>query len=255
LDMGRWWLAALFCWVGVAEAAPHVRVSATATPRERFAAARLERAVAKLPGKEEILLATRHDALLAAYDAKIPDFWPEAKEAFVLRRLGDTVVVAGYDTSGVLYGAMELADRIAAAKGIPAELDFEDHPALKLRGAVIGMQKPEITYDGGRVCVLLRQGALDEVSGWAGDAAGEHAVSVERPSVYFVAEVAEISGGSGASDGPAGREYCDVRVADGGSGSARDLGAAGVLQHSSFAYVCEGAWPAESSFGAVSAGE
>ncbi len=82
------------------------------------------------------------------YDKQIPDFWPDAKEAFLLRRLGNTVIVAGYDPSGVLYGAMELADRIRATHALPATLDFQDHPQLKLRGTALGLQRPEITYEG-----------------------------------------------------------------------------------------------------------
>ncbi len=129
-------------------AAPHIRVSTTATPRELFAEQRLEEAVKGLPGNEQILLATRMDPLLKAYDKQIPDFWPDAKEAFLLRRLGNTIVVTGYDASGVLYGAMELADRVRAAHAIPSTLDYQDHPQLKIRGAALGLQKPEITYDG-----------------------------------------------------------------------------------------------------------
>ncbi|HEX9201673.1 MAG TPA: hypothetical protein VF865_19100 [Acidobacteriaceae bacterium] len=129
-------------------AAPHVRVSANATPRELFAEQRLQQAVKGLPGDEQILVATRLDPLLKVYDTQIPDFWPDAKEAFLLRRIGNTIIVTGYDTSGVLYGAMELADRIRAAHALPATLDYEDHPQLKIRGAALGLQKPEITYDG-----------------------------------------------------------------------------------------------------------
>ncbi|MDP9051277.1 MAG: hypothetical protein M3O31_11255, partial [Acidobacteriota bacterium] len=129
-------------------AAPQVRVSATATPRELFAQERLQQAVALLPGDEQILLATRMDPLLKAYDKQIPDFWPDAKEAFLLRRIGTTILVTGYDPSGVLYGAMELADRIRVARALPAELDYEDHPQLKLRGTALGLQRPEITYEG-----------------------------------------------------------------------------------------------------------
>ena len=128
-------------------AAPRIQLSAHPTPREQYAAARLQQAVAHVPGNERILLATRHDALLKPFDNKIPDFWPDAKEAFLLRRLGNTVIVTGYDPSGTLYGAMELASRIAQAHAIPAELDFEDHPQLKLRGFALGLQKPELTYD------------------------------------------------------------------------------------------------------------
>jgi hypothetical protein len=149
--MRRWSAALLLicCSMTVrAFAEPHVRHSATATPRELFAAQRLEQAMKGLPGDEQILLATRMDPLLKAYDTKIPDFWPDAKEAFLLRRLGNTVIVAGYDPSGVLYGALELAERVKATHGIPATLDDEDHPQLKLRGTALGLQRPEITYEG-----------------------------------------------------------------------------------------------------------
>jgi len=141
-------LFSVFVASTAALAAPHVRTASDATPREVYADELLQKAVADLPGEERILLATRRDPLLAPYDKQIPDFWPDAKEAFLLRRLGNTIVVTGYDSSGVLYGAMELADRIRATHALPATLDYEDHPQLKLRGAAIGMQKPEITYEG-----------------------------------------------------------------------------------------------------------
>src|SRR3984885_14377382 len=131
-----------------AYATPRVETSAAASPREQFAAERLRAAVADLPGKETILLATRRDPLLARYDKEIRDLWPGAKEAFLLKRIGNTIVVAGYDPSGVLYGTEELIDRIHASHALPSQLDFEDHPQLKIRGAVIGLQKPEITYEG-----------------------------------------------------------------------------------------------------------
>jgi hypothetical protein len=131
-------------------AAPHVIHSAHPTPRERFAAQRLEASVAHLPGNERILLATRHDPLLARYDKSIPDFWPDAKEAFLLRRIpnSDTIIVTGFDPSGVLYGALDLINLIQQQHAIPAALDIEDHPQLKLRGVAVGLQKPEITYEG-----------------------------------------------------------------------------------------------------------
>jgi hypothetical protein len=129
-------------------ASPHVQLSAHPTPREQYAADRLREAVGHLPGNEQIILATRLDPVLKRYDKNISAFWPDAKEAFLLRRMGNTIIVTGYDASGVLYGALELIDRINTAHAIPAELDFEDHPALKLRGFAIGMQKPEITYEG-----------------------------------------------------------------------------------------------------------
>lgn len=138
---------ALFAFVLPAFAAPRVLTSAHPTPRELYAAQRLRRAVADLPGQQRILLATRQDPLLAPFDQQIPAFWPDAHEAFLLRRLRNTLIVAGDDPSGVLYGALELASRIRAAHALPATLDFEDHPQLKLRGTALGIQRPELTYE------------------------------------------------------------------------------------------------------------
>lgn len=138
-------------------AKPRVLTSARATPRERYAAERLREAVRALPGSDTILVAQRDDALLKPYDAQLNQFWPDAKEAFLLKRLGHTVVVSGFDASGTLYGALELAQRIQAAHALPATLDFEDHPQLKLRATAIGIQKPEITYEGAEYDYPLTQ--------------------------------------------------------------------------------------------------
>ncbi len=129
-------------------ATPRVEVSSHATPREHYAAEHLREAIAKLGGNERILLAVEHDPLFASLRQRVPELWPGAKEAFVLKRLGNTIVVEGADPSGVLYGTEELIDRIHAAGALPKQLDFEDHPQLRIRGAVIGLQKPEITYEG-----------------------------------------------------------------------------------------------------------
>jgi hypothetical protein len=129
-------------------ATPRVELSSHPTPREQFAAERLRAAVSKLGGNERILLAVEHDPLLASFGKDVPELWPGAKEAFVLERLGNTIIVEGSDPSGVLYGTEELIDRIHASGTLPERLDFEDHPQLRIRGAVIGLQKPEITYEG-----------------------------------------------------------------------------------------------------------
>lgn len=71
------------------------------------------------------------------------------KEGFVLASCPNGITaVASSDDSGTLYGCLELADRIKTAKAIPQNLAFEDAPTFILRGPCIGMQKPEITYDG-----------------------------------------------------------------------------------------------------------
>ncbi len=146
----KWVWAALFIACSCLPARAHPRILTSAHPdaREQYAAERLHSVVASLPGSETILLAQRGDPLLRPYDKQLTQFWPGATEAFLLRRLRNVIVVAGVDSSGTLYGALELADRIAAEHALPTALDYEDHPQLKIRGTAIGLQKPEITYEG-----------------------------------------------------------------------------------------------------------
>lgn len=63
-------------------------------------------------------------------------------EGFRLKRLNDhSLSIAGADQSGVLYGCLELAERIRKAGAMPTKLDVTDAPEFKLRGPCIGMQK------------------------------------------------------------------------------------------------------------------
>lgn len=64
------------------------------------------------------------------------------KEGFVITRNSDTTLIAGADASGVLYGCLELAERIKVAKEIPAQINISDKPQMVLRGTCIGLQKP-----------------------------------------------------------------------------------------------------------------
>ena len=67
------------------------------------------------------------------------------KEGFALATAADgTLVVAGADDSGALYGCLELARRVRQAGKLPAELHIADAPAFTLRGTCIGMQKTYI---------------------------------------------------------------------------------------------------------------
>ncbi|HKN23025.1 MAG TPA: hypothetical protein VJX73_16485 [Terracidiphilus sp.] len=119
-----------------------------ASPRELYGAQKLRSALAELktaPLGARVLAAVRSAPELAHFD--LPEFGPQAQEAFLIRQIGKTWIVTGSDASGVLYGELELADRIRAAKALPAGIDDMEHPALKLRGTCIGMQKQEITYD------------------------------------------------------------------------------------------------------------
>ncbi len=155
----RWrvWLVRTLCAATVtlagcvaAEAATAgVTTAKGATPRELYGAEQLRGALADVTAAPEgarVLAAVRSAPELKRFD--LEEFWPQAKEAFLIKQIGKTWIVTGSDPSGVLYGELELADRIRAAKALPEGIDDMEHPALKLRGTCIGMQKQEITYEG-----------------------------------------------------------------------------------------------------------
>jgi hypothetical protein len=118
-----------------------------ASPRELYGASHLRTAVAPLTVAGRIVAATRTSKAFAEFGEQ-PPFAAGSAEAFRVRRAGDTILVIGSDPSGVLYGSLELARRIHQEGRLPASLDFADRPAFILRGANIGMQKTEVTYDG-----------------------------------------------------------------------------------------------------------
>lgn len=69
-------------------------------------------------------------------------------EGFLIKSKGESVYVNGADPSGMLYGLLEISDRVKEEGRIPDDLNIEDQPEMVLRGAAIGMQKP--TYLPGR---------------------------------------------------------------------------------------------------------
>jgi len=119
-------------------------------PRIEFAAEKLSAALngcgytlvrSETPAQEgkvlEIVIGTGDDTLMQEAGLEIP----QAKEAFRLYRHDNRLYVAGYDASGALYGCMELCDRLARDKRLPARIDFSDQPEMVLRGTCIGVQK------------------------------------------------------------------------------------------------------------------
>ena len=143
-------LALVIC--PVAQAAPvRVITAKGATPRELYGAEKLRAALAELtsaPTEARVLEAVRSAPEELERFNDLEEFGPQAQEAFLIKQIGETWVVTGSEPSGVLYGELELADRVRAAKALPEGIDDIEHPALKLRDTPIGMQKPEITYEG-----------------------------------------------------------------------------------------------------------
>ncbi|RYF57032.1 MAG: hypothetical protein EOO39_35930 [Cytophagaceae bacterium] len=65
------------------------------------------------------------------------------KEGFSIQRATNKpLVITGADASGLLYGCLELADRLAERGELPETISVTDKPEMVLRGTCIGIQKP-----------------------------------------------------------------------------------------------------------------
>lgn len=110
------------------------------TPRIQYAAGRLTDALAK----NGIEIGSKEDGkaiqiiLQKEESVKDPEHFTLKKDA------GKSLYILGSDDSGILYGCLELIDRVKDEGGFPATINIADGPAFKLRGPCIGMQKPYI---------------------------------------------------------------------------------------------------------------
>ncbi len=120
-----------------------------ATPREKYAAARLKDALTKsgvaLPSGTRIVVGVRSSPLFAGAQS-LPTFPDRTSEAFAWKRANSDWLIAGSDPSGVLYGCLEFARQISANHALPRERDFKDRPAFKIRGTNLFWMK-QGSYD------------------------------------------------------------------------------------------------------------
>ncbi len=167
--MRRCWLI-FFAGAISAFAAERMRIAVPegASPRVRYGAERVVGALREVGLAAEIVGANdaNADVVLGRTDdgavAKIlanpaassatdksgrnaPSAASPGREGFTLWSMTPRqVLVAGADDSGVLYGCLELAQRVREAKKLPSDLLVVDHPGLVLRGPCIGLQKTYI---------------------------------------------------------------------------------------------------------------
>jgi hypothetical protein len=135
------WLA-LLSLIAALPLAAHVQHAPDAAPRVLYGVERLQGA---LPAEIHAVVGKRSDGListlldsgtltLAASEAVAP-------EGFVLARISENkFAVVGTDDSGVLYGCLELAQRLASGPSKDS-VRVADAPVMVLRGPCIGMQK------------------------------------------------------------------------------------------------------------------
>lgn len=65
-----------------------------------------------------------------------------SREGFVISGKADQWRITGADETGVLYGCLEMIDRLAGKK-LPANPAIRDAPEMVLRGACVGLQKTD----------------------------------------------------------------------------------------------------------------
>lgn len=123
-------------------ASAHVAHAPDAAPRVLYGVERLQHA---LPAGTHAVAGKRTDALIKALldsgQLKLATNEAAAPEGFVIATTSeDRFAVVGTDDSGVLYGCLELARRLAAGR-LRESLHIADAPAFVLRGPCIGMQK------------------------------------------------------------------------------------------------------------------
>lgn len=121
-------------------------VAEQTSPREKFAVEKLSQAltaqryqvvqskhISETNANVQIRVTLQNEASVDA----------TSKESFKIKSAGNVISVIGADASGILYGCLELAERIKETGTIPTEIDFSDKPEMVLRGTCIGLQKTE----------------------------------------------------------------------------------------------------------------
>lgn len=130
------------------DASPRVRfgVQKLKTELERNGHRLIEATSRQESGAYKITITTqdRNNSAQVKYPGELGKI---ANDGFCIKSHKKKIWIVGGDDSGVLYGCLELADRIKTSKKIPSDLDIKDQPSMVLRGAVIGMQKMKILPD------------------------------------------------------------------------------------------------------------
>jgi hypothetical protein len=144
-------LPLLILFITPSRASVRIVLDPHATPRENYGAAELTVVFDShgfhLPKTGRVIAAVRTSRLFAAYPS-LPPFDAGESEAFLIRRAGRDWLVVGSDSSGVLYGFLELARLAAASNSLPETIDLKDGPAFRLRGTnLFWMKRGKYNWD------------------------------------------------------------------------------------------------------------
>ena len=149
-------LSCLSATATIVEPRVHIVVNGNQSPRYRFATTKLVNALKSHGYKITIgrryfgegvalYLGINKDtaASFAAFQKNKLYGFPRKKEGFMIRTVDSkTLLLFGYDATGVLYGVQELERMMHIYGKLPEYADQHDAPQMVLRGACIGLQKP-----------------------------------------------------------------------------------------------------------------
>jgi hypothetical protein len=117
-----------------------------AAPRVKFGVERITAALIEVDTESKVISSDESaDITIRIADGKATT--ELGAEGFHLKLSNGRIEILGGGDSGILYGCLELAQRIRAEKSLPKGIDFKDAPAFKLRGPCFGMQKTRILPD------------------------------------------------------------------------------------------------------------
>jgi len=126
-------------------------VGGTMTPPEQFGRERLTAALEAagyavitgeaLSGQRNIVIGTLAEDFPEKYLPGLSVPGTLGREGFTLAGSGSSLLIAGADPPGVLYGCLELAARVKKEGRLPRTLNLSESPEMVMRGTCVGLQK------------------------------------------------------------------------------------------------------------------
>ncbi len=118
------------------------KLPADASPRVQFG---WERLVQTLQATGDVVRPVRdHERARIVLEISKDNDARLGPEGFQVHASPDQIRIRAEEDSGLLYGCLALERRISADAALPADWQFRDAPAFRLRGTCFGMQKPTV---------------------------------------------------------------------------------------------------------------
>lgn len=91
-------------------------------------------------GKQQIVIGQGNEKA----EARESMAFAQSNEGFSIQSESTTIYISSTGTSGLLYGCLELAERVKQNEELPLNISLVDQPEMVMRGTCIGLQKTNI---------------------------------------------------------------------------------------------------------------